>query len=241
MCDSIYDAIDMKYGNHNDFKLDKQIFEKIVEERTLGINTCTKEYVDEVIKTRFTFPYRFINPKVFPFPRQTELLYAYHHYNITDENINTGFAEQYPYIIFDSLMYNAIIKKYGDNIFKTINYSSDSLDKIGKGYKDVKLLGRVKLNSKLKDIFKGIDINKIECSRMNILSLTIDSNGKCSNISVVKLGWHGRTMPSSCTELIKIVDERKLKFAELKWKPAEFEGRPISRTLSISFHEFKND
>ena len=232
MCDNIHDSIYQVNKTKPRKVLDSLIRSRIIE--------CSNEYVVEISKTRFTYPYRIITKNLYPLPSQTELLFADKHYNISDENINSGFAEQYPYEIYDSLMYIAITNKYGDNIFKTLKKSCDSLIKKGKGYKSAKTLGRKNEIILFKEIFHDANINKIKCSSMHLLTITLDIYGKSKDIEIIQLGWHGRTMPSDCEELIKIVETKKDKLEKIKWKPAEFEGQPMISKMNFSFHEFAN-
>ncbi len=232
MCDEINDSISKAYKTQTRNTIDSLAYPKIIE--------STRQFVKEISKTRFTYPYRRIIKNYLDGVSQTELLYAFSHFNISDENINSGFAEQYPYFIYDSIMYDAITSRLGENIFKIIKTKSDSLKKVGKGYNSAKFLGKQKLTNTLKYIFKGASIKKIECRSMDMLSLTIDSNGKCVEINLLQLGWHGTTNPSNCEKLKRMLIDKKEELEKLKWKPAEFEGHPMKRTISISVQEFVN-
>lgn len=232
MCNQIYDSIYQTNKSLSQNYLDSLVRRSIIE--------CTQEYVDEIIKTRYTYPYRVINRKLFPLPNQTELLFAEKHYNITSENINTGFAEQYPYEIFDSIMFLAISNRYGENIFKTIKISSDSLIKIGKGHMAAELQGKKKHDILFKELFQNKYLDTIKCNRGNIFSIAIDTSGECHSIELLSLGVHGSTMPSDCDELKRKFEPLKEKLHKLKWRPAEFEGQPMNSMLTFNFYEFAN-
>lgn len=231
MCDSIEESVWTKFKGLKDKKIDSIIHESIV--------SCTRDYVYEISKTRFTFPYRKINKNLFPFPDQTELLLASKYFNITNENINTGFAEQYPYEIYDSIMHDTIIKHYGYDVFKVIKRKNDSLIKVNKGLKAPQIISKKKTAYILKNLFKETAADSFKCDRADILVLKIELNGTCNIVNLLTPGPHGRTMPSSCLDLLKIIRNKESEIKKIKWKPAEFEGKPIETRISFNFYEFK--
>lgn len=154
-------------------------------------------------------------------------------YNIYSIDINKGDVIPNEVICFDMEMLNAINKKYGGGFINYTKQCSDSLDSIGQGFIDSKIISNGSVNEIIKKEFKYIEDIKNEKELLILMTFEINKKGKVEKIKFYK----GRMNPDSILKEVTIEDkysqELKRIFLNTNWETAKFYGKPINSNKSV--------
>ncbi len=123
---------------------------------------------------------------------------------------------------FDDYMIWAIEQKFGKGFLESQKNISDSLDRVGMGYKEVRY--PLSEDSLRQFIYSKVQKKSLEESPPKFACFEIDEKGNVVDISVIEGEFIVKQLPET-DELIVLL--KKLFKNDKKWTPAMFLGKPI--------------
>jgi hypothetical protein len=199
------------------------------------IFSLVKTDIDTTLAREFTYPKWFLHnnspldSSKAPLLTSTSSTLMNLNYNIQQGGPGNGCMWQPPFYIYDSLMNDAIINKYGKNVFKTIRVKADSLDRLGLGLTLPYIKPQSKTNSILRKAFSFVyqlPYHEGEKEEDRFISFEF----KSEKISKVFL-YTKRLFIQQDLRNMDLSDKLKKLAQNLNWSPPKFLGKPIDKRI----------
>jgi hypothetical protein len=158
----------------------------------------------------------------------TEKMLLQLNYGIAFKDIGFGYNEIPENVIYDSLMHQKIIKRWGKDIFERVHKLAYQLDNSGHGYVCAKPIDYEHFDRFLQQRLSYITEDSVRCDETSTVVFSIDDKGYVQDVEFYDYGWHGTHYPAKCAALVALKERILADARSVQWSPAYFKGIPRS-------------